>query len=57
MGNKPSRPCNDQLQSQMHKLSEILPNLYLSSRQTAMKASIYRDYDITSYTFCTFTGC
>ena len=47
MGNKPSRPhLGDEIQKEITKVSEIEPNLFLSSRQTAMKPSTYRDYNI-----------
>lgn len=48
MGNKPSRPQNQEAQKEVCKVTEILPNLYLSSRQSAMKAATYRQYGISA---------
>ncbi|EDR30047.1 serine/threonine/tyrosine-interacting protein, putative [Entamoeba dispar SAW760] len=48
MGNKPSRPSRNEIQKEVQKVSEILPNLFLTSRITAMKPNIYREYDISA---------
>lgn len=48
MGNKPSRPEDSEIRQEVHKLSEILPNLFLTCRQTAQKVSTFRDNNITA---------